>query len=418
MKTLMTIVALGAALTFVSPVHAVSEAALLFLLVQPSPRANAMAGASVASTYHGPISNMLNPAHIGFVAADHRFDVEVFPSRTAWLPGFGIDDMYLRAGSVAVGWQSGSEKRHPFSIGIGYSRLFFNYGTQTITDETGPDPLGFFDSNENAHILTIGVAFDYFVKLGFGVNYKYIRSNLAPVGAGLNPGAGRATAHSVDIGLLAQLPVLRTFARAKPLRLGAFTPSLVASLGIVRANYGNAVSYLDAAQSDPQPRTARTGVGLSGGLLYENEAGAMRVFAFELLAEAEDLLVDRKPDGSFSYDTFSEINPFDNLLLGNSNDQVVTKRGWEVSFGDVFSFAGGSYEDVGGKVSYDTQGFGIGFTGILRLVALVSPDLLDSGFFRFLHDRVDVAYYHAEIDMQGSSFLGGTRFNSIRIRLF
>ena len=50
-----------------------SEAALLFLLSQPSLRANGMAGTSVASAEHDPLSVSFNPAHLGLATLNRSF---------------------------------------------------------------------------------------------------------------------------------------------------------------------------------------------------------------------------------------------------------------------------------------------------------------------------------------------------------
>jgi len=53
-------------LTIPASSFAVSEAGVLFL-IDPSPRTNAMAGASQASFNHSPTSSMMNPAHAAFL---------------------------------------------------------------------------------------------------------------------------------------------------------------------------------------------------------------------------------------------------------------------------------------------------------------------------------------------------------------
>ena len=136
------------------------------------------------------------------------------------------------------------------------------------------------------------------------------------------------------------------------------------------------------------------------------------------LSEAEDLLVNRTPDGTISYDTFSKIGFFDNVLSGNATSQVITSGGWEINLGEIFSLSSGDYKDIDGNVIYGTEGFGINFTGFVRLIALFDPTVLDSDVFKFIHDKIDFEYYHAEIDNNGANPVSGTSFNGLRISLF
>ena len=114
-----------------------SEAALLFLLIQPSLRANGMAGTSVASAEHDALSIAFNPAHLGLATLNRTFQFEFYPSKTNWLPGFNIDGLNFDAKSFLIGYKFKIKDRIPASIGAGYTKIFINHGTQNITGEMG-----------------------------------------------------------------------------------------------------------------------------------------------------------------------------------------------------------------------------------------------------------------------------------------
>lgn len=396
-----------------------------------------MGGASVASLRHEPLSNMFNPAHIGFAARDQKLSIEFHPKRTDLLPEFNLDDFYYLAGAGVYGLRLNESHDYPITVGLGYSRLFVNYGEQIVTDETGVE-LARFDSNEHAHIVTAGVAFDVFVEIGIGVNYKYIISNLSNI-------SGQGTFHSFDVGLLAQLPVFETVAKLtnKSFDMWRISPFLRPSFAHVRANYGGDVSYPGAAAfsdgtafrafSDPQPRTARTGIGIDGGLIYKSDLGRFRLVSFEWQAEAEDLLVIR-PDRSFTYETSSRINFKKHLWLGQSDQEVITKRGWEVSFADFISVTRGDYKDFslvtvsGDGAAYKTEGYGVNLNGLVRFLGMLDPAIVDNAVLRFLHDKVNIEFRHAEWKAPYYRLVDGTivfdtyktynTYNSLRISLF
>ncbi len=237
-----------------------SEAAVLFLLIQPSLRANGMAGASVASAEHDPLSVAFNPAHVGLAAMNRSFQIEYYPSKTNWLPGFNIDGLNFNAKSFLVGYKFKINNRIPASIGAGYTRVFINLGTQNITDETN-EIIGSFQSSEHADIFSLGMGADFGVKIGLGFNYKRIDSNLAPA-IGLE-GVGRANINAYDIGLIAHLPLLETFSKLthRNTKINErFRPFLLTGLGYSRSNMGGKIIYINAAQADPLPRVARMAV--------------------------------------------------------------------------------------------------------------------------------------------------------------
>jgi len=305
-----------------------SEAAVLFLLIQPSLRANGMAGTSVASAEHDPLSVAFNPAHIGLAALNRPFQFEFYPSKTNWLPQFNIDGLNFDAKSFLIGYKFKIHNRIPASIGAGYTRFFLNLGTQNITSETSPEIIGVFQSSEHADIFSLGMGADFGVKIGLGFNYKKIDSNLAPA---IGPeGAGQASVNAYDIGLIAHLPLLETFSKLahRNTKISErFRPFLLPGFGYSRSNVGGKVTYINAAQADPLPRVARMAVSVETGLLYTDKDVNWRLFVFEWSSEAEDLLVRRSSDGSFTYKGWlGDIGFFDNVIKGNSKNNIVIKR--------------------------------------------------------------------------------------------
>lgn len=398
-----------------------SEAAVLFLLIQPSLRANGMAGASVASAKHDPLSVAFNPAHVGLATLNRPFQFEYYPSKTNWLPGLNIDGLNFDAKSFLVGYKFKVNDQIPFSIGVGYTRVFINLGTQNITGETSPEIIGVFQSSERADIFSFGMGADFGVKVGFGFNYKKIDSNL---GSGVGPeiGDGQATVNAYDIGLIAHLPLLETFSKLthRDTKINErFQPFLLPGFGYSRSNVGGNVIYIDAAQADPLPRVARMAVSIETGLLYSDGDVDWRLFAFEWSSEAEDLLVRRSPDGSFTYKGWlGDIGFFDNVIKGNSKNNIVIKRGWELNLLEFISLQHGRYEDQSGNVFYDADGFALESSGLLKYIFFLHPKLKSNPAFSFLAQHLNIQYNSSIFSAQPGHPLDGTKFKGVRVSFF
>ncbi len=67
---------------------------VLFLLIQPSPRANGMGDASVSSIENDALGILFNPARLGMAAGNNHFIVEFYPDKTIWLGALAPDILY------------------------------------------------------------------------------------------------------------------------------------------------------------------------------------------------------------------------------------------------------------------------------------------------------------------------------------
>ncbi len=70
-----------------SLVHGINQAAALFLLVSPSPRANGMGNTYTHLMWDDPMAVWFNPAAVGMQAKDHYFSGGFYTSKTNWLRG-------------------------------------------------------------------------------------------------------------------------------------------------------------------------------------------------------------------------------------------------------------------------------------------------------------------------------------------
>jgi hypothetical protein len=416
---LLSLIFLGAASSALA--QAPGTAAVVFLLIQPSLRANGMGGAAVASINNDAIGITFNPARLGVQALGNYFAAEFYPAKTAWLRQLAPDLEY-DARTIFGGYNlKRLNKKIPVSVGVGYSRIFIDLGKQIITGEFDPTPIGTFHSTERANVWAFGIGFDYLLKAGIGWSFKDIESNLAPRG-GINSfpsGAGKASAH--DFGFVADLPVSGLISRftGKPLQIGSsFFPSAGIGFGYSQSNIGDPIIYISAAQADPLARTARIGLSLNAGLSLSRNARAWRIFSLEHLYEAEQLLVRvaRARPNKVTYEKWlGDIDFWQNVVLRKNNPKIITKSGWELSFFEIVSLRVGHYRDPLGKVDYNTSGVGISLHGLL---AAIRYQQSHEAVIDFLINHFDLQYNYSNYDTEAGHPLSDTNFHGIGIRIF
>ncbi len=146
------------------------------------------------------------------------------------LPGLGVDDVYYEFLSFVTpieGWG-----------GLGVDVSFLSLGKSVQTGEGG-DVISDFYSFETAIAVAYGTSITPSLKGGIAA--KVIYSRLSPIGAGKEQGDGTSTGFAVDIGVLQYISRQLTF-------------------GAALRNLGPDIAYVDAAQSDPLPRTISLGL--------------------------------------------------------------------------------------------------------------------------------------------------------------
>lgn len=200
-----------------------SRAAVLFLLIEPGARAIAM-GESYVAIADDATASYFNPA-----ALSGQTDKKVNFTHAKWLPGLADDLSYEFVGYAqpVEGWGN-----------IGVNAALLNLGEQTRTGERG-EVLGTFSSYDLAISAAYGA--DISNNMSAGIGLKFIRSNLADQGAGIERGKGVGNSFAADLGLLWHI-----------------TPHL--NFGAALRNLGPKIAYIDASQADPLPQHIVLGV--------------------------------------------------------------------------------------------------------------------------------------------------------------
>jgi hypothetical protein len=348
------------------------EAAVLSLLISPSPGANAMGGTYANTVGTSPMAAIMNPASLGMFARNNFFGTEYYPKKVTWLPSL-ISDMTYDATATGFGINLKSFLKIPVSVGVGFYRIRFDMGEQTYTGPDGPEPLGTFHSWEQSTGTTVSAALDYYVRAAVGITWKSIEVRYWPTGVDwIQSPEVKPKAH--DLGIILQVPVLdlvERFVKIQPGEgFGPFHPYLDPGFYYSKTNIGKSVYFIDPDQADPLPRNLSLGVSVSAGLNYKKEGVELPLFAFKWAREVDDILIDRLPDYSKKYASgLHDIRFFKDVIEGRTNPRVITKHGYETGVLDFLYFREGRYVDLDGQLIYKTEGYGINYTRPFRLLA-------------------------------------------------
>ena len=300
--------------------YAVSEAALLFLLISPGARSAAMGEAFVAVA-NDASAVFWNPAGLA-----SQYGKQITFMHANWLPGLTSDLFYeflaYRMSIEGVGT-------------IGFNVIYLDLGEQQRTDEQG-NQLEKFSSNEFAISASYGATVTD--DLAMGVTLRFIRSNLSKFGAGAEIGSGQASVFAFDVGLLYTFPF----------------HSRRLNWGMNISNMGPKISYIDAAQADPLPTNLRTGFAYK---IIDQKYNKLTI-----AADINKLLVT--PHGEKQADPFYQAlitswydEPFQREL-----DKITRSIGMEYWYSDLIALRAGYYFDKEGKVKYTSFGAGLKYS--------------------------------------------------------
>ncbi|OQX96068.1 hypothetical protein B6I21_02145 [candidate division KSB1 bacterium 4572_119] len=314
--SLLLILILGAQQAF-----AVSEAAVLFLMISPGSRAAGM-GNSFVAIADDPYATFYNPAGLAYQHGKHVTIMHV-----NWLPSL-VSDIFYDYLAYCMSIEG---------LGtIGFNVAYINMGENQGMDEFG-NPTDKFFSNEYAIAASYGTTLSD--NLAIGVALRFIKSNLAPFGAGAEKGTGQGSAFSFDVGFLYTFPFLKD--------------KLVWGANI--SNMGPKIAYIDEAQADPLPTNLKTG--------FAFKVINQKFNKLTIATEINKLLVTPRKDDTPS-DPFYEaiFTSWYDEPLQRELDKITKSIGLEYIYGNLIALRTGYYHDKEGKVDYLTFGAGIKYS--------------------------------------------------------
>jgi len=282
---------------------AVSQSTALFLKIAPSARAWGM-GRSYVALADDIGSAYFNPAGLSNVKND-----EFIFMYAPWLKQF-VDDLHFSYLAWGREWKDFGN--------VAAQLTFLSLGEQI---QTSPDnvTMGTFSSYEMALAFSYGTYISE--NIAVGGSFKYIHSHLSDQGAGNEKGSGVGKSFALDFGILYYTP---------------FLPKLTLAASIT--NIGPDMSYIDADQADPLPRSMKLG------------------FAYRFIDDEFSKL-------NWIGDADIDLITLEDQLVGNENEKMTTETiystGLEYWYGKSIALRAGYYLDEDGDVKSPTFGASI-----------------------------------------------------------
>jgi hypothetical protein len=361
------------------------EPGVLFLQIVNSARANGMGGCAVNLVNEQ--SALYNPGALGLFHLNKVFSAS-FPSKTAWLPPLDLD-VSVKTFGYSCGVSSklllAPDADYNIAVGFAYSQLKIDLGTFTYTDEMG-NYLGTYNPMEKSDLFTIAFAADYRIRIGLGVTFKKIKSDLSGPGIGMERGIIIGKSDARDYGLLLEIPVFSFLNQASFFDQSGDHPinlDLTPSFAYVVTNIGDDITYSEAAQGDPLPETRKRGISLTGAV----NAGPATVGSARLTWEEER----------------SGVGDPDHLY----------KRGWELGIMGSLYLRFGRYKDYNEGVVYSTRGFGIDTKGLVSWIMVFQPSV-ENSTLKYLTEHASLTFDYARFSEHNSP-LDDTKFVKLNL---
>jgi len=410
MKTFLLVLLVFLSFQIGNKIFAQGEAAVPILSFNPSPKFNAMGMIGTSIPNDDPFGFYYNPAQLGNFSRNNNFAIQIYPSKVDWL-NFNLisyDNTAFNLGYNFKNLLNGLS----LSAGFGFIHSKMDYGTFYSTGPNSPTPIGSFDSYDefNAYGLGVGIEYNY-ILFNIGITYKKIQSFLGPeIVNNIVVGKYEATPSAIDYGFLLTVPVVKLinpeYNLFKYYDMNA-VPYFNVSVGYARLNQGGEVYYVEPAQADPLPRTARLGYTLSAGFDVHIKNISLKVFGYDFSVDADDELINQNFNSSpiYSYQSgIGDIQIGRNLIELKSSNKVTVHKGNEFSFFDTFTYMIGRY-DGGGFYNQKSSGIGIRARGILQIL----KTKFNTPVYNYIADHFDIQYYSAKLfeDTQTQTDLKG-----------
>ncbi|HQI40763.1 MAG TPA: hypothetical protein PK665_06685 [Ignavibacteriaceae bacterium] len=389
MKTKILVLSFISFLSLNITIFPQGEAAVPFLLINPSPSLSAMGSTGTALPTDDPFGFLWNPAQLGHTSQTNNLSFIFYPSKIDWL---GLDLIELNSLAFNAGYNFKDLVGVPLSLGFGYSKVKFDFGEIAIIGPNGPEPLRTYESEDYYNAYSFGLCFDFGAQLSIGYTIKNITSIIGGFSPYEELAALEAKSTVNDIGILLNIPVLKLI-NDKMLadineKVSAY-PRFDFSLGYSKSNKGDYFYYIDKNQADPLPRMARLGYGISTGFDLAVNDFRFNAFNLSFTVEADDILISRGFNNSGQWKYEDDFDFWENVILIKGSDNVVSHAGTRLDFAETFSYSFGHFSGRGFD-ERKTNGFELKAKGLLKLIAMWTENSITN----FVKDHLDIRYYN------------------------
>ncbi len=387
MKSFRVIAALFFSFAFVQISFSQGQTALPVLQLNPSPRLNGLGEIGVSLPNHDPYGFYYNPAQLGYMSQTENLSYQLDPSTSHWMP-YVFHGVYKNT-SFNIGYNFEKLLNGlKLSAGFGYIHSKMDYGL------SGNPILN--DSYDGYNAYGFGVGLDYYIQISAGLTYKSIHSVL-PSFSFNDSKSVEADVSTMDYGLLMTIPVTKLIEPDLHFNVLQSIPAMPyfnISMGYSQLNIGKEIYYIDPAQSDPLPRTARLGYTLSAGLDIKLNNSILRAFEYDFIAEADNILAQVDlTNNTVNYQGLTGDIVFGkNLIELKGDDNVTVHKGNNFSFFETIDFMIGRFDGQGFRQE-KSYGFGVRIKGIFTLLKAYTSDRV----FNYIADHFDVQYYSSTL---------------------
>jgi len=369
MRAKILLLAIAALIFLPVTLSAISEGAVLYLLIEPGSRANSMAQAYVAQA-DDAFAGYWNPGALAF-NRKNQFSTQY----SNWWSELFNDIYYFHLAGNTYMEDVGN---------LGINATYMAYGSQDRMDEDGV-----FIEEFSSYDVSLAVSYGYQTspKTGLGVTFKFIYSDLAPEGQGESEAQinGQGIAYAFDLGVkhkgvdFGQILIspyngviyiynnLAELIGSEKASYGGFSiPVDKLDFGLNLQNIGPNITYINESQSDPLPMNWRMGFSYRA---LESKYNRLTINADmnKLLANGDPLYQriftawtddfnTKTNDAEEPIDDFASINNFINSI---EVKELIWGIGAEYVYLDLLSLRGGYFSDRMGEIDGFSFGFGV-----------------------------------------------------------
>ena len=363
------------------------------LMLNPSTRATGLGWTGVSNPTVDPLGFYYNPAMLGYSSQCNNISVEFNPVATDWISLF--DNKYSNYGfNLGYNFKNLLNGLN-LSAGAGFIHSKFDFNS-FIPART--------DAFESYNAYGFGVSIYYFVSFSVGITLKDVHSQFTQL-TGVNSGEYDLDATALDYGVHLGVPVIKLFDDEFSFELSKdskLKPVFNYNIGYSRLNIGDEVYYIDPAQKDPLPLTARLGHTFRFGVDYEGRNISINLINYDLILEANDLLVERESfrSSDFTYQgLFGDIEFWKHLVQLKGDEKVVVHKGHSISLVETITILLGSFHGRGYQFNPKTNGLLFSTKGLFKWL----NSEVETDFLQYFSKHFEVRFMTSTIfDGEGS----------------
>lgn len=380
-------------------IYSQGEAAVPFLVLQQSPQFTGAAQVGVAVPPIDPMGFYLNPAVLGETSKEFNFTTLFLPSKVNWL-NIGLLEFNTFGMSLGYNFKE-SFLQIPLSVGFGFISNKLN--TPDILQASQTQYGGSFHPNlkgyDKFHSYSIGLSYEYFLSISIGLSIKSFKSDL-----GVQPTENEVELKVVDetaldYGALVTVPISKLFYTNFGFKVKDYwvlQPKTNISIGYSLTNIGDEIQYVDIAQKDPIPRTARLGYNINLGFDLVSDNLKFNLLDYYFITEAEDILITRDESNNYKteyQDWLGDISFGKHVIGLKGDDKVVVRKAHIFRILETVTFSIGRFYGRGYYPLRKTSGVTISTTGLSKYLNAN----FDNEILQFISEHISIEYYNSTL---------------------